>query len=223
QDLKDYMRKAGDVVFSEVDGRGRGMVEYGNKRDMKYAVEKLDDSEFRSRSERAYIRVREAARGRSGSRSASRSKSRSRSARRSSKKRSRSRSNSRSKSVEGKKAKRSASRSKSASKSPSAEEKEKKEEKKPEVNEDGKPLESESATATEKEDEKMEASEDQQQPGWAAMKDDELREELKKRGLDTEGEHAELVQRLEAKVPEEKEATEATETADAADAVAKED
>jgi len=75
QDLKDFMRKAGDVVFTEVDGRGGGIVEYSNKRDMKYAVEKLDDSEFRGRSENAYVRVRAAGgRDRSNSRSNSRSK-----------------------------------------------------------------------------------------------------------------------------------------------------
>ncbi|OWZ12135.1 Pre-mRNA-splicing factor SF2 [Phytophthora megakarya] len=91
QDLKDFMRKAGDVVFTEVDGRGSGVVEYSNKRDMKYAVEKLDDSEFRGRSENSYVRVRLAGgRDRSNSRSNSRSRSRSRSPRRSSKKRSRS-------------------------------------------------------------------------------------------------------------------------------------
>ncbi|KAG6967620.1 hypothetical protein JG688_00006220 [Phytophthora aleatoria] len=43
QDLKDFMRKAGDVVFTEVDGRGGGVVEYSNKRDMKYAKEKEED------------------------------------------------------------------------------------------------------------------------------------------------------------------------------------
>ncbi|KAG7394369.1 Serine/arginine-rich splicing factor 1 [Phytophthora boehmeriae] len=116
QDLKDFMRKAGDVVFTEVDGRGRGIVEYSNKRDMKYAVEKLDDSEFRGRSENSYVRVKETGRGRSGSRSASRSRSRSRSARRSSKKRSRSRSKSVDAEGDAKKAKRSTSRSKSMEK-----------------------------------------------------------------------------------------------------------
>ncbi|KAF4322830.1 hypothetical protein BBO99_00003814 [Phytophthora kernoviae] len=116
QDLKDFMRKAGDVVFTEVDGRGRGLVEYSNKRDMKYAVEKLDDSEFRGRSENSYVRVKETARGRSGSRSASRSRSRSRSARHSSKKRSRSRSKSLDAGGDAKKAKRSSSRSKSVEK-----------------------------------------------------------------------------------------------------------
>uniref|UniRef100_K3W7Q0 SAP domain-containing protein n=1 Tax=Globisporangium ultimum (strain ATCC 200006 / CBS 805.95 / DAOM BR144) TaxID=431595 RepID=K3W7Q0_GLOUD len=34
QDLKDFMRKAGDVVFTSVDGRGHGFVEYSNKSDM---------------------------------------------------------------------------------------------------------------------------------------------------------------------------------------------
>ncbi|CAH0513933.1 unnamed protein product [Peronospora belbahrii] len=94
QDLKDFMRKAGDVVFTEVDGRGGGVVEYSNKRDMKYAVEKLDDTEYRGRSENSYVRVRMVgSRGRSNSRSKSPSRSRSRSnMRRSGKKRSRSRS-----------------------------------------------------------------------------------------------------------------------------------
>lgn len=123
QDLKDFMRKAGDVVFTEVDGRGGGIVEYSNKRDMKYAVEKLDDTEFRGRSENSYVRVREA-RTRSGSRSASRSRSRSRSgsARRSSKKRSRSRS---AEDDDAKKARTSESRSKSAESSKDKKEDEK--------------------------------------------------------------------------------------------------
>ncbi|KAF1793625.1 Major facilitator superfamily domain [Phytophthora cactorum] len=127
--------RAGDVVFTEVDGRGGGVVEYSNKRDMKYAVEKLDDSEFRGRSENSYVRVRQTGRrDRSNSRSKSRSRSRSRSARRSSKKRSRSRSVD----AEGeKKAKRSAS----ADKEPEKEEDDKKQE-------DGK----EAASASEKKD-----------------------------------------------------------------------
>uniref|UniRef100_M4B1L7 RRM domain-containing protein n=1 Tax=Hyaloperonospora arabidopsidis (strain Emoy2) TaxID=559515 RepID=M4B1L7_HYAAE len=92
QDLKDFMRKAGDVVFAEVDGRGGGIVEYGNKRDMKYAVEKLDDTEFRGRSENSYVRVRMKSSRGGRSHSRSRSRSRSKSPRRASKKRSRSRS-----------------------------------------------------------------------------------------------------------------------------------
>ncbi|TYH31838.1 hypothetical protein ES288_A01G204100v1 [Gossypium darwinii] len=76
QDLKDHMRKAGDVCFAEVhqDGDGAmGIVDYTNYDDMKYAIRKLDDSEFRNPFARAYIRVNcyEAGprRGRSRSRS----------------------------------------------------------------------------------------------------------------------------------------------------------
>ncbi|KAB2045992.1 hypothetical protein ES319_D01G201800v1 [Gossypium barbadense] len=60
QDLKDHMRKAGDVCFAEVhqDGDGAmGIVDYTNYDDMKYAIRKLDDSEFRNPFARAYIRV----------------------------------------------------------------------------------------------------------------------------------------------------------------------
>ncbi|XP_020254867.1 serine/arginine-rich-splicing factor SR34-like isoform X2 [Asparagus officinalis] len=87
QDLKDHMRRAGDVCFSEVfrDGGGTtGIVDYSNYDDMKYAIRKLDDSEFRNAFSRSYIRVREydpkrsLSRSRSRSRSYSRSRSRSR-------------------------------------------------------------------------------------------------------------------------------------------------
>ncbi|KAA3465428.1 serine/arginine-rich splicing factor SR34A-like [Gossypium australe] len=60
QDLKDHMRKAGDVCFAEVhqDGDGAmGIVDYINYDDMNYAIRKLDDSEFRNPFARAYIRV----------------------------------------------------------------------------------------------------------------------------------------------------------------------
>ncbi|XP_006417606.2 serine/arginine-rich splicing factor SR30 [Eutrema salsugineum] len=62
QDLKDHMRKAGDVCFSEVfrdRGGMSGVVDYSNYDDMKYAIRKLDDSEFRNAFSRAYVRVRE--------------------------------------------------------------------------------------------------------------------------------------------------------------------
>ncbi|KAJ4821504.1 Serine/arginine-rich-splicing factor SR34 [Rhynchospora pubera] len=62
QDLKDHMRRAGDVCFSDVyrEGGGTvGIVDYTNYDDMKYAIKKLDDSEFRNAFSRAYIRVRE--------------------------------------------------------------------------------------------------------------------------------------------------------------------
>ncbi|XWS58152.1 hypothetical protein CRYUN_Cryun08bG0010300 [Craigia yunnanensis] len=62
QDLKDHMRKAGDVGFSQVfrdRGGMKGIVDYTNYDDMKYAIRKLDDSEFRNAFGRAYIRVKE--------------------------------------------------------------------------------------------------------------------------------------------------------------------
>ncbi|XP_044964368.1 serine/arginine-rich-splicing factor SR34-like [Hordeum vulgare subsp. vulgare] len=107
QDLKDHMRKAGDVCFSEVyrEGGGTiGIVDYTNYDDMKYAIRKLDDTEFKNAFSRAPIRVKEYA-GKS-SRSYSRSRSRSRSG---------SYSRSPSKSPKKKTSRRSASRSRSRS------------------------------------------------------------------------------------------------------------
>ncbi|KAK3041942.1 hypothetical protein RJ639_002250 [Escallonia herrerae] len=62
QDLKDHMRQAGDVCFSQVfrdyDGYGmRGIVDYTNYEDMKYAIRKLDDTLFRNQFSKGYIRV----------------------------------------------------------------------------------------------------------------------------------------------------------------------
>uniref|UniRef100_A0A7N0T7G5 RRM domain-containing protein n=1 Tax=Kalanchoe fedtschenkoi TaxID=63787 RepID=A0A7N0T7G5_KALFE len=86
QDLKDHMRAAGDVCFSQVfrDGKGTtGIVDYTNYEDMKYAIKKLDDSEFRNAFSRGYVRVKEydskRDRSKSRSRSLSRGSSRSRS------------------------------------------------------------------------------------------------------------------------------------------------
>lgn len=86
QDLKDHMRKAGDVCFSQVfrdRGAMTGIVDYSNYDDMRYAIRKLDDSEFRNAFSRSYIRVKEYVSRRSYSRSPSRdsyySRSRSRS------------------------------------------------------------------------------------------------------------------------------------------------
>ncbi|XP_015693318.1 serine/arginine-rich-splicing factor SR34-like isoform X2 [Oryza brachyantha] len=137
QDLKDHMRRAGDVCFSDVYREGGatvGIVDYTNYEDMKQAIRKLDDSEFRNAFSRAYVRVKEynstkrsrsCSRSRSHSRSISRSRSRSRSI-----SRSRSRSYSRSRSPRSRSVSRSrspvkeslmffASRSKSVSRSPS--------------------------------------------------------------------------------------------------------
>ncbi|XP_024638498.1 serine/arginine-rich splicing factor SR30 [Medicago truncatula] len=84
QDLKDHMRKAGHVCFSQVfreRGGLTGIVDYTNYDDVKYAIRKLDDSEFRNAFSRSYIRVREYDRShsRSPSRDSRRSYSRSRS------------------------------------------------------------------------------------------------------------------------------------------------
>ena len=48
QDLKDHMRDAGDVCYSDVFKDGSGVVEYLKREDMKYALKKLDDSRFKS-------------------------------------------------------------------------------------------------------------------------------------------------------------------------------
>ncbi|XP_052207525.1 serine/arginine-rich splicing factor SR34A-like [Diospyros lotus] len=76
QDLKDHMRKAGDVCFAEVsrDSDGTfGLVDYTNYEDMKYAIRKLDDTEFKNPWTRTYIQVKMS----DGSPSRSRSRSRS--------------------------------------------------------------------------------------------------------------------------------------------------
>jgi arginine/serine-rich splicing factor 1/9 len=96
QDLKDHMRRAGDVCFAQVfrDGNGTmGIVDFTNYDDMKYAIRKLDDSEFRNPFSRSFIRVKED-KGYGLRRSESNSRSRSRSG--SGAKSPRSRSNSRS-------------------------------------------------------------------------------------------------------------------------------
>ncbi|KAL0903300.1 hypothetical protein M5K25_027669 [Dendrobium thyrsiflorum] len=117
QDLKDHMRRAGDVCFSQVfrDGGGTtGIVDYTNYEDMKYAIRKLDDSEFRNAFSKSYIRVREYDSKRSLSRSRSRSRSNGRSPSRN-RSYSHSRSRSRSKSPKPKSARRSHSKSRSRS------------------------------------------------------------------------------------------------------------
>ncbi|KAL6978392.1 Serine/arginine-rich splicing factor sr34b [Sarracenia purpurea var. burkii] len=116
QDLKDHMRRAGDVCFSQVfrDGSGTtGIVDYTNYDDMKYAIRKLDDSEFRNAFTRSIVRVKEykSSRSRSNSRSRSHNHSYSR-------ERSHSRSQSLSKSLKAKSSHRSPARSPSRSASP---------------------------------------------------------------------------------------------------------
>ncbi|XP_023344004.1 serine/arginine-rich splicing factor 1B [Eurytemora carolleeae] len=60
QDLKDHMREAGDVCFSDTFKDGSGAVEYLRYEDMKYALKKLDDTKFKSHEgETSYVRVKE--------------------------------------------------------------------------------------------------------------------------------------------------------------------
>ena len=58
QDLKDYFRSAGDIIYADVDKRGGGIVEYSSRADQERAIEKLDDSEFKNPYDKAYIRVK---------------------------------------------------------------------------------------------------------------------------------------------------------------------
>lgn len=48
QDLKDFLRPAGDVVYTNIDG-SEGIGEFSSEKDMEKAIEKLDDTEFRTR------------------------------------------------------------------------------------------------------------------------------------------------------------------------------
>ncbi|XP_029723317.1 serine-arginine protein 55 isoform X2 [Aedes albopictus] len=107
QDLKDYMRQAGEVTYADAhkQRKNEGVVEFATSSDMRTAIEKLDDTELNGRRIRL-VEERSTRNGRNGrgrSRSSS-SRSRSRSRRRS---RSRSRRSSRSR-----------SKSKNGSKSP---------------------------------------------------------------------------------------------------------
>jgi len=81
QDLKDFMRKAGDVVFADIDSYGDGVVEFSNREDMERAVDKLDGELFRGAYAESEVRVKLAnkSRGESRDRDRRRSPSRSRS------------------------------------------------------------------------------------------------------------------------------------------------
>merc|ERR1719151_495235 len=75
QDLKDFMRKAGEITYTNTNQPrvGEGIVEFGSRRDMEYALDKLDGEELDGR------RIRLVEEGGSGRRSRSRTRSRSRS------------------------------------------------------------------------------------------------------------------------------------------------
>ncbi|XP_043929929.1 serine/arginine-rich splicing factor 5-like isoform X2 [Protopterus annectens] len=111
QDLKDFMRQAGEVTFADAHRPklNEGVVEFASYSDLKTAMEKLNGKEINGRKIRLIEGYKK--RSRSKSRSRSRSSSRSRSRSRSPSRRSYSRSRSRS-------ASKSPSRSPAADKSP---------------------------------------------------------------------------------------------------------
>jgi arginine/serine-rich splicing factor 4/5/6 len=118
QDLKDFMRAAGEVTYADAHKRHKneGVVEFASRSDMAKAVDKLNGAELNGRKIKVSEdkpRSRRRSRSRSRSRSSRRSKSRSRSK---SSSRSRSRSKSRSPKRDRKNTK-SRSRSKSREKS----------------------------------------------------------------------------------------------------------
>merc|ERR1719373_1128025 len=92
QDLKDLMRKAGDVTYADAhkQRRNEGTVEFASRRDMERAIDKFDDYDLNGRR----IKLVEDKNKRGSRRGRSRSRSRSRRSRRSRSKRSRSRSRS---------------------------------------------------------------------------------------------------------------------------------
>jgi len=94
QDLKDFMRSAGEVTYADAHKtrRNEGVVEFARYEDVRNAMDKLDDTELNGRR----IKIVDDSRKKGGSRSRSRSRrSRSRSRSRSDRGRSRSRSGSR--------------------------------------------------------------------------------------------------------------------------------
>ncbi|KAL6486507.1 hypothetical protein MHYP_G00058990 [Metynnis hypsauchen] len=98
QDLKDFMRQAGEVTFADAHRPklNEGVVEFASHSDLKNALEKLSGKEINGRKIKLIEAARKKSRSRSRSNSSSRSRSRSRSPSRSPKthKRSRSRSSS---------------------------------------------------------------------------------------------------------------------------------
>ncbi|NWX30652.1 SRSF5 factor, partial [Notiomystis cincta] len=104
QDLKDFMRQAGEVTFADAHRPklNEGVVEFASYSDLKNAIEKLSGKEINGRKikliegSKRHSRSRGRSRSRSRSSSGSRSRSRSRSRKSYSRSRSRSRSKSRS-------------------------------------------------------------------------------------------------------------------------------
>ena len=51
QDLKDYMRQAGEIMYTNTHNirSGEGLVEFGSRSDMEWALDKLDNTELDGR------------------------------------------------------------------------------------------------------------------------------------------------------------------------------
>jgi len=87
QDLKDFMRQAGEITYTNTHHirSGEGIVEFGSRGDMEYALDKLDGAEldgrriklFEENKNQSRSRDRSRSRGRSGGRFRDRSRSRS--------------------------------------------------------------------------------------------------------------------------------------------------
>ena len=71
QDLKDYMRQAGEVMYTNTHNirSGEGLVEFGSRSDMEWALDKLDNTELDGRKIRLIEDERKKSRSRSRSRS----------------------------------------------------------------------------------------------------------------------------------------------------------
>jgi len=81
QDLKDYMRQAGEITYTNTHHvrSGEGVVEFGSRSDMEYALDKLDGSELDGKRIKLIPEdQRGSLRSRSRSRSARRSRSKDR-------------------------------------------------------------------------------------------------------------------------------------------------
>jgi arginine/serine-rich splicing factor 4/5/6 len=77
QDLKDFMRQAGEVTYTNTHQtrNGEGVAEFGSRGDMEYCLDKLDGAELGGRRIKVY---EEGSGGRGGGGGRSRSRSRSR-------------------------------------------------------------------------------------------------------------------------------------------------
>jgi len=78
QDLKDFMRQAGEITYTNTHHirSGEGIVEFGSRGDMEYALDKLDDTELDGRRIKLFEENKNKSRTRSRSRNRSRSRER---------------------------------------------------------------------------------------------------------------------------------------------------